>query len=39
MRAAFADVSTEEIERESANVVAEVRSEMEDERIASGQAE
>ncbi len=38
MREAFADVSTEEIEREVAKAVAEVRDEMEAERIASGQA-
>jgi prevent-host-death family protein len=38
MRAAFADVATEEIEREVAKAVAEVRAELEAERIASGQA-
>jgi prevent-host-death family protein len=35
MRAAFADVSADEIEREVAKAVAEVRTEMEAERLAS----
>lgn len=39
MREAFADVSTEEIEREVAKAVAEVRAEMEAERAGAGQAE
>lgn len=39
MREAFADVSTEEIEREVARAVAEVRAEMEAERMRSGQDE
>jgi prevent-host-death family protein len=39
MREAFADVSTEEIEREVDKAVAEVRAEMEAERIAAGREE
>jgi hypothetical protein len=39
MRAAFADISTEEIEREVEKALAEVRDEMEAERIATGRGE
>lgn len=39
MREAFADVSTEEIEREVDKAVAEVRAEMEAERIEAGREE